>query len=74
MAKTYISEIDGKWYAYEGDERKNQVYSIGRDDPETGVWVSRWTDSGIMYVASASPNRAAAAQKARRHGEYCGVV
>lgn len=71
--KTFIREIDGKWYAYEANERNGQVYSIGADCPERGRWFARWTDSGIKYVASASPSRDAAYRKARRYGEYGGV-
>ena len=69
---TYIKNIDGKWYAFEGDLRKNQVYSIGSDNPADGRWCANWCDSGIKYVASPSPTRQAAYQKARRHGIYGG--
>ena len=71
---TYIRNIDDKWYAFEGDIKKNQVYSIGADNPEQSGcrWCARWTDKGIKYVASGSPTRKAAYQKARRHGEYKG--
>ena len=71
---TYIRQIDGNWYAFWGDEERNQVYGIGNDCPSQAgcLWVSRWNDSGIKYVASASPSRNAAYQKARRHGKYNG--
>lgn len=76
--KTYITKIDGLWYAFSGDANSNQVYSIGSDNPskESGGsrWVSRWNDSGIKYVASPSPSRSAAYSKARRNGEYGGEV
>lgn len=72
---TYITEINDKWYAYEGDLERDQVYSIGRDNPrENGRWMARWTDEGIKYVSSASPNRKAAVAKARRYGNYCGTM
>lgn len=72
---TYIRKIDGRWYAYSGDRQRGQVYSIGRDNPsEGGRWFARWTDNGIKYVASASPSRKAAYEKARRYGEYGGEV
>lgn len=56
----YISKIDGKWYAYAADEKKHQVYSIGKDDPESGRWYARWTDAGIRYVASPCKTRSGA--------------
>lgn len=72
---TYISNIDGKWYAYGGSESKHQVYSIGSDRPKDGgLWAAHWTDAGIKYVATASPTRNAAYKKARRWGNYCGEV
>ena len=71
-ACTYIKQIEGKWYAFEGSKLKNQVYSIGADNPKSGKWMARWTDSGIKYVASSSASRNAAYQKARRYGKYCG--
>lgn len=73
--ETYISQIDGKWYAYAASESRYQVYSIGSDCPKDGgVWVARWTDSGIKYVASPSASRDSARKKAQRYGTYCGVV
>lgn len=76
MTKTYITVIDGKWYAFEGDADNNKVYAIGADEPkEAGCrYVASWNDRGIKYVASASPSRAAAYAKARRAGEYGGEV
>ena len=71
---TYIRKIDGKWYAFAGDPQKYQVYSIGLDNPkEGGRWFANWTEAGITYVASASPNRSAAYHKAARNGIYCGA-
>lgn len=76
--KTYITEINGKYYAFAGNAANDQVYSIGADNPpkESGgyCYVARWSNCGIPYVASASPTRRAAIAKARRHGEYCGEV
>ena len=73
--KTYIQNINGKWYAYAADAERYQVYSIGRDNPAGGrCWVSKWTDAGVMYVASPSPTRAAAYQKARKWGDYSGEI
>lgn len=71
---TYIRKINGQWYAFEGRQGKNgyQALSIGADDPESGRWFGPWTDDGISYVATPSPNRKAAYQKARRAGNYCG--
>lgn len=75
ILKTYIKEIEGRWYAFEGDENDGQVYSIGSDCPKDGGrWFARWTDEGIKYVASASTTRHGAYQKARRWGEYNGEV
>ena len=77
--KTYIQQIDGKWYAYAACEEKYQVYSIGNDSKdaqEAGgqCYVARWTDAGVKYVASASASRNAAYQKARRYGDYNGEI
>ena len=73
---TYIREIDGKWYAFGGSPFNAQVYSIGRDNPTKSscgmCWCAKWVESGIKYVASPSPSRRAAIQKARRAGEYKG--
>jgi len=56
----------------------NNVYSVGADNPprESGrtAWKARWTEGGIKYVASASPNKQAAAAKARRHGKFSGII
>ena len=32
--KTYITKIDGQYYAFAGDTQTNQVYSIGADKPD----------------------------------------
>lgn len=71
---TYITKIDGRWYAFAGDLQKDQVYSIGADNPEDGTWCARWNDTGIKYVATYSSSRSGAYQKARRYGNYCGEV
>lgn len=69
----YIKNIDGKWYAFNYDASNYQVHSIGSDSPkEGGCWFASATDSGIKYVASASPSRDAAYRKASRHGVYMG--
>ena len=73
--KTYIREIDGKWYAFaaHGD---NQVRSIGADNPpkDSGstAYFASWSDNGIKYISSSSASRKAAYEKARRYGEYQG--
>ena len=73
--KTYIKEIDGKWYAFECNTESGNVYSIGNDDPrEGGRWFARLTDDGIKYVARSCPTRNAAYRKARRYGKYCGEM
>lgn len=73
--KTYITNIDGKWYAFEGDTNKNEVYSIGSDNPKYGgQWFARWTDSGIKYVSSPSTSRNGAYKRAYRNGNYGGEV
>lgn len=78
MIRTYISKIDGQYYAFAGDTVNDQVYSIGRDRPPklsgTGCYFARWSNSGITWVASPSPSRNAAYAKARRHGDYFGEV
>lgn len=70
---TNISMVDGKWYAF-GVYKDHQVVSIGRDCTAGGTWVARMTDNGIKYVATPSPTKAAAIAKARRHGEYMGIL
>ena len=77
--KTYIREIDNKWYAFGCIVERGQIYAIGADKPDyvrTGCYahVANLCDAGIKYIVSSSPNRAAAYQKARRHGEYCGTI
>lgn len=67
---TYIRLIEGNWYAYGG--HGSQVYSIGADSPKEGRWFATRTDAGIKYVATKSPTRTAAYQKARRNGTYMG--
>ena len=78
MLRTYITEINGKYYAFAGDTAKDQVYSIGADQPskDSGFFrrVSVWSLHGVLYVASPSPNRNAAIAKAKRHGDYFGEV
>ena len=70
---TYITNINGSWYAYAGDPIRNQVYSIGPDSPGTGgQWFAGWTESGIKYVACACKTRSGAYKKAKKHGIYCG--
>lgn len=72
--KTYISEINGRWYAFAGCEETNQVYSIGNDCPpaETGcsAYCAEWCNVGIMYVASPLITRSGAIRKAKRCGDY----
>lgn len=75
--KTYITKIDNQYYAFAGDANKNQVYSIGADNPSKGDgdrYFAKWTDNGIKYVSSPSPSRTAAYKKAQRAGEYFGEV
>ncbi len=78
MERTYIRKIDGKYYAFAGYDNSNQVYSIGADNPPYGSGGSRWcakySDTGIKYVASPSPNRKAAVAKAKRNGNYFGEI
>lgn len=78
MVRTYITKISGEWYAFAGDTAKDQVYSIGSDQPPKNsggyCYFARWSDGGIVYVASPSPSRKAAYQKAKRHGDYFGEV
>lgn len=72
---TYIKKIENLWYAF-GSYGNYQVISIGNDCPkEGGLWFAQgFTDGAIKYVASGSPTRSAAYQKARRHGNYQGEV
>lgn len=73
--KTYITNIDGAWYAFAAE--RDNVYSIGADSDgavKSGgySWTGRRTAAGVKYVASVSPSRNAAYQKARRYGDYNG--
>lgn len=76
--KTYITKIDGKYYAFAGDTKQDQVYSIGADNPPKNSggerYFSKWNNAGIRWVASPSPTRNAAYCKAHRAGEYFGEV
>lgn len=74
MIRAYIQQIDGKYYAFAGDDIRYQVYSIGADTPREGTWFAKWTNDGIKYVSSPSPNRTAAKKKAQRHGNYFGEI
>lgn len=74
MYRTYITKINGEYYAFAGNISTDNVYSIGSDNPPSGKWVARWTDGGIKYVSTPSPSRKAAYMKARRHGDYAGEV
>lgn len=72
---TYITKIDGKWYAFAGDKTNYSVYSIGNDNPaDGGRWYAHWSNSGIRYVASGLQSRSGAYKKAVRCGNYCGEV
>lgn len=78
MIRTYITKINNEWYAFAADMNRNQVYSIGADQPpkDSGAYCyfANWTDGGVRYVASPSPSRKAAYAKAKRHGDYYGEV
>lgn len=69
---TYITNINGSWYAYAGDPIRHQVYSIGPDSPPDGQWFAGWTESGIKYVSCACKTRSGAYKKAKKYGMYCG--
>ena len=71
--KTYIRQIEGKWYAFAGDEMRMQVYSIGPDSPEGGWRSGSWTDAGIKQAAYSCKTRSGAYQKAKKYGEYQGI-
>ena len=78
MINTYVTEIDGRYYAFAMTDNSNQVLSIGADNPPIKSGGSRWfasySESGIKYVATPSPNRQAAVSKARRNGNYFGEI
>ena len=78
MMQTYVTQIGGKYYAFAGDNMTGRVYSIGADRPpkNTGCYTyfATWCDSGIRYVASPSASRKSAIAKAKRHGDYFGVI
>lgn len=73
----YYTEIDGRWFVFEGDEQNDEVYSVGPDNPQTNRrWCARWTDAGIQYVATPCKNKAAAIRKAKKYGgcQYRGEI
>lgn len=78
MLKTYVAKIRGEYYAFAGDIAKDQVYSIGKDNPPkesgAGCYFASWSTGGIPWVATPSPSRKCAVAKAKRHGEYGGEV
>ena len=75
FSKTYVSEIDGKWYAYGANDEKYSVYAIGNDFRfAPGLYMAKWTNAGIKYVSSPSANKRAAIAKARRAGKYSGII
>ena len=78
MIRTYITKINNEWYAFAGDIEKDQVYSIGNDNPpkesNAYCYFATWSDCGIHYVSTPSPNRKCAVAKAKRHGDYFGEV
>lgn len=71
---TYITCINGSWYAFEGWIKHGKVLSIGSDNPSKGRWFAGWSKAGVKCVASASPSREVAYAKAKRHGSYAGEV
>ena len=77
---TYVMMIGHEWYAFAGNLRDNQVYSIGKDNPPKSnpvadcYFASFNEGAGVPWVAKPSPNRKAAVSKAKRHGDYSGEL
>ena len=64
--KTYISQIEGVWYAYAIDPESN-VCDL-RDQAKSAPW----SVDAIQQLGSPSPTRDAAYRKANRWGRYIG--
>jgi hypothetical protein len=55
-----VVEIDEKYYVVSIDRNRGQVYSVlPSDNPESGTWFARMTESGVKYVASGRSYKAA---------------
>ena len=71
---TYIACIDGLWYAFGAVIEEETAFTIGKDERQRGfdgAHLSRW---GIPTFCTPSPTKEAARRKARRAGQYCGVL
>ncbi len=67
--ETFVKKIGSRWYAFQGDVKRNNVTGIG-DDTDDWKGSYRWTDTGIAEVATPSSSRAEAEKKARSAGHY----
>lgn len=77
MTRAYIVGIDGRWYAFAGDDNPNvnRVWSIGIDvynDGNATGYSANWTARGVKFVASPCRTRHAAYQRARRWADKVG--
>ena len=65
-----IWEIDGEFYPIQNMDETTVVDIGGRDAPSktsgASHWFARRSESGVKYVASGSPTRAAALARIRR--------
>lgn len=74
MMKSYVTEINGLWYAFAGDAERNQVHSIGKDVVHGGNatgWFAGWSERGIKYVASSVKTKRAAVARAKKWASEC---
>ena len=76
---TYISCIDGEWYAFSADD-DSHCYPIGNDRlgfsgyPKTKRHIFEPYDPAreVKKYCTPSPNKRAAVEKAKKYGDYCG--
>lgn len=74
--RTYIANVQGRWYAFRADISLNRVLAIGNDRPldASKQYAGSLTASGVRFASLPCPTRSAAYQKARRNGEYAGEL
>lgn len=71
---TYVARIDGAWYAFGAVTEAEIAYTIGKDARQKGYDVAHLSCWGIPAICTPSPTRESACRRARRAGQYCGVL
>lgn len=75
----YVQNVDGLWYVFEGDENKNQVFSVGMDSKEAHQQGARrffatWNDSGIKYVSHGVKTKRCAIARAKKESDEITII